>query len=84
MSLPSIEDEAYQYYVNEVEANCPTLADKAKMTYKVLMRSTGADEMLTAQRYAIIELIEHYIEHADVSEMVSIIADGVREGVEYE
>lgn len=84
MSMPSIEDETYQYYVNEVEINCPTHKDKAIMAYKVLMGSTGAEEMLDSKRYAITELIEHYINTADVSDLVSIIADGVRDGVEYE
>jgi hypothetical protein len=36
MSMPSIEDEVWQYWTNEVEANCPTPSDKYRMAYKVL------------------------------------------------
>ena len=87
MSLPSIEDEAMQYWTNEVEANCPTPTDKYRMAYKVLTERTMPDKLAiqTEQQYFIEELIEHYIDTKDISDMVHLIADAVRNGeVEYD
>lgn len=87
MSLPSIEDEAMQYWTNEVEANCPTPSDKYRMAYKVLVGQTMPDPTIIQpeQEYCIQELIEHYIDTKDISELVSLIADSVRNGeVEYD
>jgi len=85
MSMPSIEDETWQYWCNEVEANCPTLSDKYHMAYKVLDYHCFKQPS-ESQRYHFIQtLIDNYLEHADVSDMVHLIADAIRnKEVEYD
>ena len=80
MSMPSIEDEVWTYWTNEVEANCPTPSDKYRMAYKVLEnRCVPSDQYEnTEQKYCIQELIEHYIETKDISDLVHLIADALR------
>ena len=80
MSMPSIEDEVWTYWTNEVEANCPTPSDKYRMAYKVLEnRCVPSDQYENSeQMYCIQELIEHYIETKDMSDLVHLIADALR------
>lgn len=78
MSMPSIEDEVWTYWTNEVEANCPTLRDKCRMAYKALEHKCFAEEDKGKRDHMIQTLIEDYIEHADVSDMVHLIADAIR------
>ena len=80
MSMPSIEDEVWTYWVNEVEANCPTLTDKCRMACKVLEnKCLPSDRYENAeQQNCIEELIEHYINTKDTSDLVHLIADALR------
>jgi len=80
MSMPSIEDEVWTYWTNEVEANCPTPSDKYRMAYKVLEnRCVPSDQYENSeQMYCIQKLIEHYIETKDMSDLVHLIADALR------
>lgn len=80
MSMPSIEDEVWTYWTNEVEANCPLPTDKYRMAYKVLEnRCVPSDQYENSeQMYCIQELIEHYIETKDMSDLVHLIADALR------
>jgi len=81
MSMPSIEDEAWEYWCNEVEANLPTNRDKAEMAYRILKQNLLLPEgTIVTERnhdYAY-GLIEFYCEHATTSETVHLIADALR------
>lgn len=79
MSMPSIEDEVWSYWVNEVEANCPTLTDKCRMACKVLEERCVPEKYVNdEQMYCIQELIDHYINTKDTSDLVHLIADAIR------
>ena len=76
--MPSIEDETWEYWCNEVEANCPTLRDKVSMAYKALEFKCFADENKPSRDHMIQTLIEDYIDKADISDLIHIIADALR------
>jgi len=79
MSMPSIEDEVWTYWCNEVEVNCPTLTDKYRMAGKVLEERCVPEKYVNdEQMYCIQELIDHYINTKDTSDLVHIIADALR------
>ena len=79
MSMPSIEDEVWTYWTTEVEVNCPTPTDKYRMAYKVLEERCVPEQYENAeQKYCIQELIEHYIDTKDISDLVHLIADAIR------
>jgi len=78
MSMPSIEDEVWTYWVNEVEANCPTLSEKYHMAYKALEYKCFANEDKPSRDHMIQTLIDDYLEHADVTDLVHLIADAIR------
>ena len=85
MSMPSIEDEVWTYWTNEVEINCPTLTDKYRMAYKALEFKCFADENKPSRDHMIQTLIEDYIDKADMSDLVHLIADAVRnEEIDYD
>ena len=81
MSMPSIEDEVWEYWCNEVQANLPTNRDKAEMAYRILkqqaMMPVGTIVKET-NKECIYGLIDFYCEHATNSEMVHMIADALR------
>lgn len=84
MSMPSIEDEVWQYWLTEVEANCPTPTDKYRMAFKALEYKCFADDK-SRRDHMIQTLIEDYIDRADISDLVHLIADGVRnEEIDYD
>ena len=79
--MPSIEDEVWEYWVNEVQANLPTNRDKAEMAYRILKQNLLLPEgTIVTERnhdYAY-GLIEFYCEHATNSEVVHLIANALR------
>ena len=82
--MPSIEDEVWQYWLTEVEANCPTRTDKYRMAFKALEYKCFADDK-SRRDHMIQTLIEDYIDRADISDLVHLIADGVRnEEIDYD
>lgn len=80
MSMPSIEDETWEYWCNEVQANLPTNQDKAEMAYRILKQNVLLPEgtMTETNRDYAYGLIEFYCEHATTSEMVHLIATALR------
>lgn len=78
MSLPSIEDETWQYWCNEVETNCPTNVDKIKMAHKVMLYKCFEHPSETERKYIIEGLLEHYINSIDSMDLIHLIADSIR------
>ena len=85
MSMPSIEDEVWAYWCNEVEANCPLATDKYRMAYKALEYKCFAEDDKSKRDHIIQTLIDDYLEHADMIDLVHLIADAVRnEEIDYD
>jgi hypothetical protein len=85
MSMPSVEDDVWQYWLNEVEANCPTQRDKYRMAYKALEFKCFADENKPSRDHIIQTLIDDYLEHADMNDLIHLIADAIRdEEIDYD
>ena len=78
MSMPSIEDEVWTYWTNEVEANCPTPSDKYRMAYKVMMYKCFEHPNEKERQHIIEGLLEHYIYSVDSKDLVHLIADALR------
>jgi uncharacterized protein YhdP len=79
--MPSIEDEVWEYWSNEVEVNLPTNRDKAEMAYRILKQNVMLPEgtiVTEINRDYAHGLIEFYCEHATTSEMVHFIANALR------
>jgi len=81
MSMPSIEDEVWTYWLNEVEANCPTQSDKYRMAYKALEYKCFAEDDKSKRDHVIQTLIDNYLERVqDMTDLVHLIADSIRNG----
>ena len=76
--MPSIEDEVWQYWTNEVEANCPTPSDKYHMAYKVLDYKCFKQGNESERYHFVQTLIDSYLEKSDMSDLIHLIADALR------
>jgi len=86
-TLFGYKTDEWEYYLNEVEANCPMFHDKAKMLYRILEQRTMPKEakITTKQQYAIEDLIEFYLDNVDTKVMTTMIADAISDGeIEYD
>ena len=78
MSMPSIEDEVWTYWTNEVEANCPLPTDKYRVAYKAMMYKCFENPSEVERKHIIEGLLEHYVNSIDNEDLVHLIADALR------
>lgn len=72
MSEPSIADEQFQYFINEVRARCD-MNDIYALARRLLEERLENNSSFTRE-----ELIDNYLLHTNREDLIALIADAIK------